>query len=106
MSASLVVGGQWGSSTLREGFECYVADATNGEPECLPSEDPSVSLRVGDNLSFGCGFAVEFVIAPAESQPVPAACEDLLECCASVSDSLEAGCLDQVDNSALTAVLC
>ena len=68
------------TSDRRESVQCYVADATTGAPECLPADDPATLLRVSDYIS-SCGFATEFVIAAAESQPVLAACDELVECC-------------------------
>jgi len=89
-----------GSSSPRErmeGVQCYVADATNGAPECLAADDPTLVSRVSDTIT-SCGFAVEFVIGAAESQPVLAGCDDLVECCASITpDWRSAECLDTVD---------
>lgn len=64
----------------RETTQCYVTEATNAGPECLPADDPAALARVRDYIS-SCGFATEFVIAAAESQPVLAACDELAECC-------------------------
>jgi hypothetical protein len=80
-----------------ENVQCYVTEATNGEPQCLAADDPAILARLGDSIS-SCGFVTEFVIAATESQPVPAACEELLECCESLTDWQGQQCHDRVDS--------
>ncbi|HWO08690.1 MAG TPA: hypothetical protein VNN80_04400, partial [Polyangiaceae bacterium] len=73
---------------------------TNGQHVCALAP-PSFSLQ--DEIS-SCGFVTEFVIAPAESQPVLAACDALIECCGSLADSgARRACFDQVDQRELQA---
>ena len=91
-------GGGPSSQVTLEGVQCYVTEATNGGPECLPVGDPTLVSRLLDNIS-SCGFALEFVIDDIESQPVLAGCDGLVECCASALPGVSPiACLDPVDD--------
>jgi hypothetical protein len=82
----------------RAQVECYVAEASQGKPSCLPAAEPMLLPLLRDYIS-SCGFGLEFVIDAVDDVPLPAACEAMLECCAGVESPSGKGdaCYDMVD---------
>jgi len=62
-----------------------VAEAVDGEPDCLAPDDPTVVEKISV-FNFSLAFTTQFVIDAAESLPIPDACGDLIDCCAAIAE--------------------
>jgi hypothetical protein len=101
--AGVCAGGykEWDGCKARyEDVQCYIADTTLAEPECLPASDPSLVGRLGDYI-LSAGFVPEFVIETVPTRTLPARCEAVLACCeqSHAADYLKHNCFDRVDDT-------
>jgi hypothetical protein len=82
-----------------ERIQCYISELAEGEPECLPANNPTLVARLGDYIS-STGFVTQFVIDVADTIPLAPSCQPLAECCAGLSDmSKQMQCYDWLESS-------
>jgi hypothetical protein len=78
----------------RKDVQCFFMNAAPGAS--CPATD-EVSLSALSDLNQSCGFTIDFVIEAAETNALPAACEDLLRCCALLDGTSGRRCSDELD---------